>query len=253
MNSQTNERHIFVVSVVLYQDYRRRYPIFSAHEHVCGYSHSLEGAENLMHNAIAISKDCRDPVYCFYIREKSMEKCFHDSFGEGRLSERVYDADGCILDKRLICWNEEFYGRDPEEIRFVCGDIVEAYDAYNHRVTLGFIMELPSTKEEILECNAYFATLDEPLIGEHYHDATDDCYMFMIDDNGKNHEHWDALYVFKPHFPIPRATAERLKRQYRRYLEKYADRYFHKPMTDDERAWLKAHNMEIDDHYSEKP
>ena len=244
MNSQTTENHIFVVSVVLYQDYRRRYPVFEAHECVCGYSQSLDGAEKLMRDEL--SKDYPQPVYCFYIRETSLEKNIHDWPGNGRLSERVYDADGHLLDKRLICWKEEFYGRDPNNLRFACGDIVEAYDPHNRSITLGFVMEIPPTKKEILESNAYFSSLEDPPIGEHYHDATDDCYMFMIDDNGKNHEHWDALYVFKPHFPIPKPTLERLKRQYRRYLERYADKYFHKPLTEDERDWLKAHHVDIE-------
>ena len=244
MNSHEIEKHIFIVSVVLYQDYCRRYPAFEALEWPCGYSHSLEGAEKLMHDEL--SKDYTQPVYCFYIREKSMENNFHDLPGDGRLSEHVYDADGVLLDKRIISWDEEYIGRDPEEIRFACGDIVEAYEPYNRRVTLGFIMELPPTKAEIIETNAYYATLEDPPIGKHYHDASDDCYMFMTDDNWKSHEHLDALYIFKPHFSIPKRTEERLKRQYNCYLKRYADKYFHKPLTDSERVWLKAHNVDIE-------
>jgi len=239
MNLQTNYKHIFIVSVVLYQDYRRRYPTFDAREYVCGYSLSLEGAEKLMHDEIL--SDCADPLYCFYIRENSIEMDIRCVRGNGRLSERVYDAGGNLLDKRLFSWENEYEGRDPEDIRFDCGDIVEAYDSKNRSVSLGFIMEQPPTKEEIREQNAHDSSLKEPPSGEHYHDASDDCYMFMTDDSG-NHVHLDALYVFKPHFPIPKPTLERLKRQYRHYLEQYADKYFHKPLTDSERTWLKVHN-----------
>ena len=243
IGSQTNYKHIFIVSVVLYQDYRRRYPTFEACECVCGYSNSLKGAEKLMHDEI--SRDDTEPVYCFYIREKSIEMDIRCVPGNGRLSERVYDAKGRLLDKRMISWNEAYDGRDPEDIRFACGDIVEAYDSKNQSVTLGFIMEIPPTKEEISKQNADYSSMKELPIGEHYHDASDDCYMFMTDDSG-NHVHLDALYVFEPHFPIPKPTLERLKRQYRHYLEQYADRYFHEPLTDNERAWLKVHKVDIE-------
>ena len=243
MDSQTNAKHIFIVSVVLYQDYRRRYPTFEARECVCGYSNSLKNAEKLMHDEIF--RDDTEPVYCFYIREKRLDCNLHHTPGNGRLSERVYDAKGNLLDKRLFSWEEEYEGRDPEDIRFDCGDIVEAYDSKNRSVSLGFIMEQPPTKEEIRKQNAHDSSLKEPPSGEHYHDASDDCYMFMTDDSG-NHEHLDALYVFKPHFPIPKPTLERIKRQYRRYLEKYADNFFHKPLTDSERTWLKVHNVDIE-------
>ena len=234
MNSPTNEKSLFIISVVLYQDYRRRYPVFKAHEYVCGYSYTLEGAENMMHDEL--SKDHTEPVYCFYIREKSMEKNFHNCFGEGRLSERVYDAEGVLLDKRLISWEDAYIGRDPETIRFDCGDIVEAYFPSQNQVILGFVMETPPTKAEL-----------RPWIGTDTRDVSEDSYMFMKDDKG-THVHQDALYIFKPHFPIPKPTLERLKRQYRHYLEQYAYRFFHKPLKDEERAWLKAHNMDVDQY-----
>ena len=242
MNSQTTESHIFVVSVVLYQDYRRRYPVFEAHECVCGYSQSLNGAEKLMHDVV--SKDNAQPVYCYYIREIGLETVILDWNGNGRLSERVYDAEGVLLDARLSGWNDAYIGRDPKTIRFACGDIVEAYFPYQNQVILGYVMELPPTKDELrswVERDKKFASDDMPVT----RDASDDTYMFMQDDKG-GHEHQDALYVFKPHFPIPKPTLERLKKQYRRYLERYANKYFHKPLTNDERSWLKAHNVDIE-------
>ena len=242
MDSQANERHIFEVSVVLYQNYRRRYPTFGAREWVIGYSKSLKGAEKLMNDEI-FRNDTKS-MYCFYIREKCIEKNLHHTLGNGRLSERVYDINGHLLDKRMISWNDAYEGRDPKNIHFSCGDIVEAYNSNNQSVTLGFIMELPPTKEEINKQNAKYSSLENPPTGEYYHDASDDCYMFMTDDSG-NHVHLDALYIFKPHFPIPKPTFERLKRQYRRYLEKYADKYFHKPLTDDELQWLQMHKVDI--------
>ena len=152
--------------------------------------------------------------------------------------------DGVLLDARLSGWNDAYIGRDPKTIRFACGDIVEAYFPYQNQVILGYVMELPPTKDELrswVERDKKFASDDMPVT----RDASDDTYMFMQDDKG-GHEHQDALYVFKPHFPIPKPTLERLKKQYRRYLERYANKYFHKPLTNDERSWLKAHNVDIE-------
>ena len=75
---------------------------------------------------------------------------------------------------------------------------MEAYFPYQNQVILGFVMETPPTKEQL-----------RPWIGQGRRDVSEDSYMFMKDDKG-GHDHQDALYIFKPHFPIPKPTIERL-------------------------------------------
>ncbi|MBR4985806.1 MAG: hypothetical protein IKY83_08710 [Proteobacteria bacterium] len=81
-----------------------------------GYSDSLEGAEALMRQVIE-SQVC-DCLVCFYIREEPINRMRLDPYVdvEGEFSERVYDADGTLMDSCGASY--EFNGREPELIRF---------------------------------------------------------------------------------------------------------------------------------------
>lgn len=59
-----------------------------------------------------------DCLVCFYIREEPINRMRLDPYVdvEGEFSERVYDADGTLMDSRGASY--EFNGREPELIRF---------------------------------------------------------------------------------------------------------------------------------------
>ena len=228
---------IFSLNVVRYS-YSHRYLEYKVYEESWGYADSLEGAEKLMHQVI---KAHDYDLFCFYIREEPVNRLRCEKFENvyGELSERVYDANGKLLDSRGVCY--EFNGREPDAIRFKPGDLVEVYNG-NGKVYLGFVMEVPSSKESVDNIRGSNRSKENKGCGLDY---SDDQYMIKTNDTF-DHAHINSLYVFKPHFKIPKPTYERLKRQYRNYIKNYVKEWFHHPPLEWEEDWMRNHGMDKD-------
>lgn len=117
----------------------------------------------------------------------------------------LYDGEGVMIDKRTFpsYWSEgRFVGRSEDEIRFKFGDLVELYDGEN--VRLVYVLASSRNKEWYIRKSKENG---EPYVG----DISDDTYT-VIERVGKgqfvdymtNHNHVDALSLFKPHFNIPK-------------------------------------------------
>ena len=197
-----------------------------------GYSDSLEEAEKLMHQVI--EKWSYD-LFCFYIREDPINRLrirpYQDIQGE--LSEWVYDAEGHLLDSRGHV--KEFNGRAPETIRFKHGDIVEVYDGYK-KSYLGYVMEVPITIDDVKKNKLHL-------------DYSDDSYMIKTDDTF-DHDHINSLYVFKPHFNVPKPIIVRFKNNYKSYIDDYVKKWFKKPLKDWQKDWMREHGMNPDGSFN---
>ena len=223
---------IFSVHAVRYSNGDRRYLEREVHIVNYGYSDSLEGAEELMHQVI---ERWDYDLFCFYIREDPMNRLRADLYQnvQGELSERVYDADGILLDSRGHV--KEFNGRNLEMIRFKLGDIVEVYNGYQ-KSYLGYVMEVPMTMDDVKKNNLHL-------------DYSDDQYMIKTDET-IDHEHINSLYVFKPHFKVPKPIIVRLKKSYKTYIMDYVKKWFKKPLEDWQKDWMQAHGMNPDGSFN---
>ena len=116
----------------------------------------------------------------------------------------MYDVEVNLIDRRdFSCVREcpgVFEGRNPEEVRFKPGDIVDVL--WCGEIQLGFVAAVPPDKEEAARINSGgIITLD----------VTDDSYMVFLGENYSIHQHIDVLHVFEPHFRIPERIRQRLK------------------------------------------
>lgn len=228
MSKGASMNSIFSVQAVRYSYGARRYLEREVYVDHYGYSDSLEGAEMLMHQVI---EKWDYDLFCFYIREDPINRLRIDLYQDiqGELSERVYDAEGNLLDTREHV--NEFYGRNPETIRFKPGDIVEVYDGYK-KSYLGYVMEVP-------------ITMDDANKNKLHMDYSDDSYMIKTDETF-DHEHIKSLYVFYPHFNVPKPIIERFRRNYRSYIRGYVKKWFKKPLEDWQKDWMQEHGMNPD-------
>ena len=181
----------------------RRYPRFEVYTEQVIIATSLEKAEEGMRKHI--EKGCRlDNIYAFYIREIPVD-C--PAVGAECLSERVYDASGRMLDRRLFSSipeeRELFNGRKQEDLRFRPGDIVEVLDC--EQVRLGVLTAVPTSPSRANEINSTgLLQLDE----------TDDSYTVYLEPDYKSHTYADALRVFAPHSQVPEPTLRKIKKAY---------------------------------------
>ena len=193
----------------------RRYPSFRVYQTPLYIASSMEGAENYLHGYASIPGH-REDVYAFYIREIPVDV---PAFGFECLSERVYDPDGTLIDKRdfssVRALAGTFEGRPSEEIRFRPGDIVEVI--WDHKVQLAFVAAVPPCQEEAERINAE---------GPFELDASDDSYMVFLGEKYCYHEHVDALRVFSPHFKIPDATRQKIEKACRCWLGRMHISYY---------------------------
>ncbi|MBP5740763.1 MAG: hypothetical protein J6W59_03310 [Bacteroidales bacterium] len=183
---------VFQLLKVDYQ-HPRRYPRFSVYCPTPLFiASSLDLAEAYLRNYVSDFRNQVD-VYAFYLRELPVDV---PAAGYECISERVYSPDGLLIDRRMFSSVREipgvFEGRDPEEIRFKPGDIVEVLDS--DEVHLAFVAGVPTSREEAKRINGD---------GIIQLDVTDDTYMVFDGPGYCFHQHIDALRVFAPRFKIP--------------------------------------------------
>lgn len=79
------------------------YPMYKVRTYSCAYTTTLKEAERLMHQDILYRKrqketdDWMQEVFCYYISEKPLDMMH---FKGEYLSQRMYDAEGSLIDKK---------------------------------------------------------------------------------------------------------------------------------------------------------
>lgn len=198
------------------------YPQYKVRTYSRAYATTQEEAERLMHQDILYRKkiketdDWMQDVFCYYISEQPMNMMH---FKGEYLSQRVYDAEGCLIDKSLCCTgfrtyspnisnmseydrntDETFYGRSEEQIRFHKGDIVEV--RRGNEVKLAIVVGTPLTTEWICKKRQELqAKLGSEAMPYDF-DSSDDSYTVIDGPGYENHDHVSAMQVFAPHYPI---------------------------------------------------
>lgn len=171
---------IYIVSVYRYLRHRRksvRYPCVKLRESELAYFATLEEAEKFVHQRGMQESPFPDTsaclgTYAFVITELPLAMAL-PSLPDHYLSLRVYLPDGTLWGKNDYCnlmprdlsaeqynlWGERniFYGRNPEEVRFRPGDIVEVLGCRGNRywgqeeANLAIVVDTPRTKDEIAQ------------------------------------------------------------------------------------------------------
>lgn len=201
---------LFVLQVYTYQTWRRRYPRYRISADPTYYCHTLTEAEELL-SQLVLNKDGKgelwlpDNVHHFTINEYPYGCIAY------YISSRLYDPDGNLIDRSLCsgdAQNGDFHGRPEEMMRFGHGDIVEVMGL--DEVVLGFVVSCPVDIKRAELLNSDRPTLDD----------TDDTYTIMTtSEYMESHEHVHALALFRPMFPIPKPTLNRLQKAYDKFIK----------------------------------
>lgn len=197
----SNKGRMFELEVCIVQ-HPRRYPEYKVDHSSLAFCESKETAEKIMRDVLHYEPNWLKDIYCFHIYERVLDVVYERY---EYMSCWLYDGEGVMIDKRTFpsYWSEgRFVGRSEDEIRFKFGDLVELYDGEN--VRLVYMLASPRNKEWYIRKSKENG---EPYVG----DISDDTYT-VIERVGKgqfvdymtNHNHVDALSLFKPHFNIPK-------------------------------------------------
>lgn len=216
---------VYIVSEILFAGVHRwsrgRQPRFKTEPGRTTYFLSKDEAEKSIRANASMKSEEGISVYRYFLREVPAGDALYD---DEYKREWVYAADGALLDHSLCstCHSDfhtgqsAFFGREPAQIRFAKGDIVEWYDGYGS-VWLGVVVGTPFTVDrcrelyETIRRSPRFAGLsDEELFFPL--DYTDDSYVIVNTENYmESHAHVQAHYVSAPTFPVPRKLRERLE------------------------------------------
>ena len=217
MTHMENETHhttkavsVFDVWVTSDQNYRKpHYPSYPVRTWKAGSAFNLESAERILREFVRQNDEderytrCIEHLHSIRIVEMPVGVYAPEWMS---LSEYVYDAKGCLIDKRTIPYDAEFTGRSKYQVRFSKGDLCEVLDG--NRVYLGFVVEVPPSEEDAARVNA----------GPFHLDATDDSYIVLTDSHYISHDHVDSLKIFKPMHKVSSGTRERLLKAYEEFL-----------------------------------
>lgn len=206
---------LFELTVYTYQEWRRRYPRYSISKYGTYYCHTLVEAEDLLRQLI-LNKDnygdlwIPENIHHFTINEYPYGNMAYF------ITSRIYDYEGDLVDQSLCpsnCKNGEFHGRPEEMVRFEQGDIVEMM--LGDEIELGFVVGCPVDTKW-----AELVNSEHPLF-----DDTDDSYVILTTSDYGSHNHVQSLDVFRPMFPIPNPTLNRLQNAFEKFVENEAQHF----------------------------
>ena len=192
-----------------------RYPRQDVSKAYIGYFSSLEKAEQRMHEYIKErdewdkSQDEPD-IWHHYLGFHITELPVDDnqrtySYNDQIVSVRSYTPDGKSWDACLTPHDtaSKFYGRNPKEIRFRPGDIVEALQGGGCS-ELGIVDSTPPTTQQ-------YEHYAEKAPQWFFMDYTDDAYTIYYLGDGDTHGHSECTDVFPPSKPVSKSIEKRLR------------------------------------------
>ena len=231
---------------------KHRYPTYKLYTYSSSFFHTVEEAELFLKDCPMSSLD----AYCYSLSELPMGMDFLDG---DSFSERIYFPNGQLWSVRdyanispvsipapytEIEFDNDIYGRclfkgrDPEEIRFKRGDIIEifCYGASKYwgtgKVELAIVVETPPSKEEMTRyMESYLNDKSNHLTGDRGFDlgirfnAWYDAYTVIpayVPTNTAVQDltdHCDTFCAMQPHYKVSRRIQTRLHEMLERYLE----------------------------------
>ena len=206
----------------------RRYPEYKVDYSSLAFCSSKESAEQIKDEILQSGENWLNDIYCWYIYERVLDVNYDRS---EYMACWLYNESGAMIDKRLFpsYWSEDgFIGRSEDEIRFKFGDLVELYDG--HTVRLAYVLASPRKKECYIQKTEENG---EPYVG----DISDDTYTIIVKvgkgqfiDYMANHEHVDALSLFRPHYLIPQNIQKYWKTFWKLYEKDRRECYGENPI-----------------------
>ena len=219
---------------------RQHYPSFKLRNGKSFFFPTLQEAEEQI---LSDAEKLLPAIYAYVVTEIPLGIAVNlDVLGES-LSERIYLPNGTLWGVRSYCnfipsscsgnaydsWGRlnRFYGREPEEIRFAPGDIVEVFgfpgnDYWgNGEVNLAIVVKCPPTKEQVAESLAqYIATHAGLDVSDHslsvlfgkgmdvYHVLSETCDSI---------DRAPTIALFKPSQNVSKQRETKLKALYQQY------------------------------------
>lgn len=196
-----------------------RYPSRNADYFIVGLFDTYNHAKRAMHDFIKQEKERCVHIYgnekeyykdClgYFIREKAVYSHLPQEY-EPVLKHSSYTSNGELNDNCDINETGQYIGRQPQNIRFKVGEIVEVLQ--HRRSELAIVGGLPPTEEWVKERTEYckkehpniFFCLDE----------SDDSYMVYSIGEGNTHSHPLCTSVFYPSRKIPAGIVEKLRKK----------------------------------------
>lgn len=244
-------KSIYMVSVYRYLHHKRKtvhYPCVKLREDEVAYFTTLEDAEcfvceqGKLDCCVEESKSYLG-TYAFVVTELPTEMalpCLRDQY----LSLRVYLPNGTLWGKNDYCdfmprnllveeynmWGAKniFYGREPKEIRFKPGDIVEVFGCRGNRywsdeeANLAIIVDVPKTKEKITQMiDEYKATHEGYDLCPHAISGTFNEYLDtykVLSLCCKEIDRSPTIVTFPPRFEVSAHLKKKLYAAYQQYL-----------------------------------
>lgn len=232
---------------------RNPYPEFKTFPVSAALLDSVEEAESILLKEDIIegvfAEDLYEKTYSHVISELPVGLKFQI---KDNLSERVYLPDGQLWSirnhniiwcadaispkylesdfEKLLTTMGRFEGRDPEEIRFKKGDIIEMFTpmmGYGGRVELAIVVDTPPTKEDIKERMVLYQNKRPPrhlrdrgFIGARF-GSHDDAYFVISDCKWKDSYLYPTpcptQYAMKPRFDISSEIQTQMQDMFEKY------------------------------------
>ena len=253
---------IYRVTNYVYRYYTRKrthYPCFRLRTAESSFHLTLKEAEEWVSDNGRIHRFVKENVsddnifgtYAYVITEIPLGvETKLDILGEN-LSERIYSPDGTLWAKRDFCnfipnhchspeeynyWGRLgiFKGRNPEEIKFKPGDIVEVFgysgnDYWsNEEVNLAIVVKCPPTVSEMSQklqeyraTHSGFDLCDHAISSEFGH--REDTYE-VLSLACENIDHAPTIATFRPSLPVSTRMRNRLQKMYEQYMENKAQK-----------------------------
>ena len=202
-----------------------RYPKQDVFSIIIGYFSTLKKAEMRMYDYIKErdewekNRDSDDNHHYlgFHITEIPIDD---NSFpyNDNIVSVRSYTPDGNLWDKCLsshtLGEESKFYGREPKDIRFHKGDIVEVLFG-GEFTELGIVDSEPPSIQD-------YERLAERAPDWFFMDFTDDSYTIYYLGEGDTHNHPKCTNIFPPSKPVSKSLKKRLREKLAEMQELYS-------------------------------
>lgn len=218
---------------------RNHYPKFDVRHFRVGFCHTLDRAEAMIHNAIEEAKKYSSEIYCFHIKEYSIDELLIPTWGDYGTSWRLYDSYGQFLDKTYCSALERdshtiyghYRGRPKESFRFKAGDIVEVLNGDEVRLAVATgaplsinwywsLMERIKNREGIIEEYSRDNEMTDLQIEDMYFPDSGDDQIPVIDGPSYNtHDHVAILNIMPLHYKLSNKMRQRFEGYYNAMLK----------------------------------